>query len=293
MKKFQGVITALITPFKDNKIDEKAFENIIERQIKSGVNGVVVCGTTGESPTLSHEEHNKVTALCVEIVSGRIPVMAGTGSNSTQEAIELSRAAQKVKVDATLIVTPYYNKPGQEGIYQHFKAINDSIDIPVYIYNIPGRSVVDINDKTIARIAELKNVVGIKDATADLSRITKLRQELKSDDFTFLSGEDITALSFNAQGGDGVISVTSNLIPEQLSKIQNLWREGNLKEALKIHESIAGLHFAMFCDSNPVPVKYAMSLTGICTDEVRLPLFKLSEDKKLLIKKTLTDLDLL
>lgn len=294
MKIFQGAITALITPFKDNKIDEKAFENIIEKQIESGISGLVACGTTGESSTLSHEEHNRVIELCMEIANGRVPVMAGAGSNSTVESVELARYAEKAKSDGVLVVTPYYNKPSQEGIYNHFKAINDSIGIPIFIYNIPGRSVIDINDKTISRISKLSNVSGIKDATGDLSRITLLRKELGfNDDFTFLSGEDITALSFNAQGGNGVISVTSNIAPKEVSIVQKLWNEGNVKEALKAHESITQLHLAMFCDSNPVPIKYAMSLTGICTDQVRLPLCNLSDEKKSLVKNTLKSLNFL
>lgn len=291
---FTGAITALITPFKGNKVDEKAYQDFIEWQINEGIHGLVPCGTTGESPTLSHEEHNHVIELCVKATKGRVPVIAGTGSNSTLEAIELSKHAEKVGADAVLIAAPYYNKPNQEGLFQHYKAINDAIGIPIIIYNIPGRSVVDIADETTARMArELKNVIGTKDATGNLARVSTLRMELKGHDFCQLSGEDGTAIAFNSQGGVGCISVSSNIAPKLVAQVQNLWLEGKPKEALTLHDRLMPLHKAMFCDTSPGPAKYAASLLKICQPGVRLPIVEPTPDKKAIIQKAMEDVGII
>ena len=262
--------TALVTPFKNNQLDEKAFSNLIEFQIKNGVDGVVPCGTTGESPTLSHEEHNRLVEIAVKVANGKVKVMAGTGSNSTSEAVAMTNHAKKIGADSCLIVAPYYNKPTQEGIYQHFKELN-KCDIPLIIYNIPGRSVINITDQTLARIAELKNVIGIKDATGDLARVATLKLLVKKD-FLFLSGEDATAVGFNAMGGNGIISVSSNILPKMVSDLQKATAISDYKNAVKIQDQLTNFHSAMFCETNPIPVKYALSLMGFCENEIRLPL---------------------
>jgi 4-hydroxy-tetrahydrodipicolinate synthase len=288
---FQGNYVALITPFKNNKIDEKSLEKIIEFQIAGGVDGIVPCGTTGESPTLSHQEHDLVVRLSVKIAAGRVKVMAGTGSNSTLEAIALTNKAKEAGADGCLIVTPYYNKPMQEGIYQHFKALNEC-KIPLVIYHIPSRSVINITDETLVRIAELKNIVGIKDATGDLARIATLKLMIKKD-FSYLSGEDVTALGYNAMGGNGVISVSSNIVPKYVSDLQKYCLKGNYKKALEIQDKLTNLHMAMFCETNPIPVKYAASLLGLCSDEIRLPLTIPGEISKKRIKKEMQNLGLI
>ena len=262
--------TALVTPFKNNKIDEKSLEKIVEFQIANGVSGIVPCGTTGESPTLSHEEHNLVVELCVKIANGRVKVMAGTGSNSTDEAVILTQHAKKVGANSCLVVAPYYNKPTPEGVFQHYNALN-ACDIPLFIYNIPGRSVINISNENLARIAELKNVAGIKDATGDLARIATLRLLIKKE-FSYLSGEDMTAVGYNAMGGNGVISVTSNIAPKMVSDLQKATQRGDYAAALKIQDKLTNLHDVMFCETNPIPVKYAASLMGLCGPETRLPL---------------------
>jgi 4-hydroxy-tetrahydrodipicolinate synthase len=283
--------TAIITPFKNNKIDEKSLEKLIEFQIKGGVDGIVPCGTTGESPTLSHEEHSLMVELCVKIARKRIKVMAGTGSNSTEEAVMMTKHAKRVGADSCLIVTPYYNKPIPEGVYQHFKAL-DKCGIPLYIYNIPGRSVINISDENLARIAELKNVVGIKDATGDLARVATLRL-LIDKKFSYLSGEDATAVGFNAMGGNGVISVTANIAPKMVSDLQKATAKGDYKTALKIQDKLTDLHSAMFCETNPIPIKYAASLLGICSGEIRLPLVSPSPSAKARIEKEMKKLKLI
>ena len=282
--------TALITPFKNGKIDEKSFEQLIEFQIKNGVDGIVPCGTTGESPTLSHEEHNLVIELAVKIANKRIKVMAGTGSNSTKEAIMMTNHAKEVGADSCLIVSPYYNKPTPEGIFQHFKALNEC-GIGLFIYNIPGRSVINISDENLARIAELKNVIGIKDATGDLARLANLRLLVKKE-FIYLSGEDATVVGFNAMGGNGVISVTSNIAPKMVSDLQKACARGDYATALSLQDKLNNLHLAMFCETNPIPVKYAASLMGICSKEIRLPLVEPSESAKLRIEKEMKKLGL-
>ena len=279
--------TALITPFKNNKIDEKSYEKIINFQIDNGVDGIVPCGTTGESPTLSHEEHNRLVEIAVEIANKKIKVMAGTGSNSTAEAVYLTNHAKKIGADSCLIVAPYYNKPTPEGIYQHFYELN-KCNIPLIIYNIPGRSVININDKTLARIAQLDNVVGIKDATGDLARIASLRLLIKKD-FLFLSGEDATAVGFNAMGGNGIISVTSNLLPKLVSDLQKSCANFDYKTALEIQDKLTNFHATMFYETNPIPVKYGAFLMGLCENEIRLPLtlpsIELQQNIKNLIEK--------
>ena len=283
--------TALVTPFKNGKVDEKSLEKLVEYQIKNGVDGIVPCGTTGESPTLSHEEHNLVIDLCVKISNKRIKVMAGTGSNSTAEAIMMTNHARQIGADCCLVVAPYYNKPTPEGVYQHFKALDDC-EIPVIIYNIPGRSVINISDENLARIAELKNIAGLKDATGDLARVASLRMLIKKK-FAYLSGEDATAVGFNAMGGTGVISVTSNIAPKLVSDLQKFCQKGDYKSALEIQDKLTNLHAAMFCETNPIPIKYAASLMNLCSSEIRLPLVQPSLDSKIRIEKEMKKLGLI
>lgn len=279
-KMFKGSMTALITPFdSDNNVDWAAFDKLVEWQIDQGTDGVIPCGTTGESPTLTHQEHKDIVKRCVDIVAGRIPVIAGTGSNNTAEALELTQEAKDDGADAALVVTPYYNKPTQDGLYAHYKTINDSIDIPVIIYNIPGRSIVDINNETMARLAELPNMVGVKDATADLARPLDLRH-MVGDDFCQLSGEDATATAFLAQGGHGCISVTSNIAPALCSQMHKAWQEGDIATMNKCRDALAPVHSAMFCESSPAPVKYAASRLGLCSDAVRQPLMAASDNAR-------------
>lgn len=281
-----GSIVALLTPFKNGKVDEAAFQSFVEWQVAQGTHGLVPCGTTGESPTLSHEEHNRVVELCIEAAGGKVPVVAGTGSNSTDEAISLTRHARQAGATAALVVTPYYNKPTQEGLYQHFKAIHDAADLPIVIYNIPGRSVVDMSVATMARLAKLPNIIGVKDATADLARPARLLQEV-GPDFIQLSGEDATALAFNAQGGVGCISVTANIAPAQCAAMQDAWRSGDIATAYKYRDLLTPLHDSMFVETSPAPVKYAASLLGKSTDEVRLPLVAASESTRATVREAM------
>ena len=287
---FKGSIVALITPFKNNKIDEDRYASLIHYHISNGTNGLVPAGTTGESPTLDHDEHKKVIEIAVRESNGKIPVIAGTGSNSTSEAIELSQHAEKAGANALLIVTPYYNKPTQEGLYQHYKTINDKVGIPIIIYNIPPRSVVDMSVDTMARLFELKNIAGVKDATADLDRVD---QQLKKmgPEFIQLSGEDGTAMEFNARGGVGCISVTANVAAKLCSNFQeaSLKRndEKSLKKTEEINNKLMPLHKALFIESNPSPVKYAASLLNLSSEDVRLPLVKITEKTKKEIEKAL------
>ena len=273
---FKGSIPALITPFKDGDIDWKAFDNFVEWQIEQGSHGLVPCGTTGESPTLSHEEHNAIVERCVDIVKKRIPVIAGTGSNSTREAITLTEHAKEAGADAALIVTPYYNKPTQEGMYQHFKAIHDAVDIPIVIYNIPGRCIVDMSVETMARLAELPRIIGVKDATNDLGRPVTVRREIGAN-FCQLSGEDATAPAFLAQGGVGCISVVANIAPRLSADMHEAWQAGDLKRFAEIRDLLDPLANDLFCESNPAPVKYAASVLGLCGDDVRRPLLPASD----------------
>ncbi|CAO3374637.1 MULTISPECIES: 4-hydroxy-tetrahydrodipicolinate synthase [Azospirillum] len=287
-----GSIVALLTPFKNGKVDEAAFQSFVEWQVAQGTHGLVPCGTTGESPTLSHEEHNRVVELCIEAAGGKVPVVAGTGSNSTEEAISLTQHAKKAGATAALVVTPYYNKPTQEGLYQHFKAIHDAADLPIVIYNIPGRSVVDMSVATMARLAKLPNIIGVKDATADLARPVRLLQEV-GPDFIQLSGEDATALAFNAQGGVGCISVTANIAPAQCAAMQDAWRKGDLATAYKYRDLLTPLHDSMFVETSPAPVKYAASLLGKSSDEVRLPLVAASESTRTTVRDAMKKAGLL
>ncbi len=279
MPPFQGSITALITPFKDGKIDEKAFQSHVDWQINQGTHGLVPVGTTGESPTLTHDEHKRVVELCIEASAGRVPVIAGAGSNSTVEAIALTRHAKEAGADGALVVTPYYNKPTQEGLYLHFKAINDAADIPILIYNIPGRSVVDMSVETMTRLAKLANIVGVKDATANMARVSQQRAAM-GPDFVQLSGEDATALGFMAHGGQGCISVTANVAPALCSEFQLACLGGNFKRALDLQDRLMPLHDALFVESNPGPVKYAAEKLGLCSSETRLPLAPMTDASK-------------
>ncbi|MFQ5764998.1 MAG: 4-hydroxy-tetrahydrodipicolinate synthase [Rhodospirillales bacterium] len=289
---FQGSITALITPFKDGKVDEAAFQSIVEWQIGEGTEGVVPCGTTGESPTLSHDEHMRVTESCIEAANGKIPVIAGTGSNSTDEAIQLTKHAKQAGAAAALVVTPYYNKPTQEGLYQHYKAIHDAVELPIIIYNIPGRSVVDMSVDTMARLAKLPNIVGVKDATTDLARPLATRLAIGKD-FCQLSGEDATAVAFLAVGGVGCISVTANIAPRMCATMHKAWRDGDLTTVMDMQDRLMPLHLAMFCETSPGPVKYAASLLGKCEAEIRLPLAEISDTSKKRVKDAMVSAGLL
>jgi 4-hydroxy-tetrahydrodipicolinate synthase len=289
---FQGSITALITPFRDGKVDHAAFRAFVEWQVDEGTDALVPCGTTGESPTLSHDEHKRVTEICVEAADGKVPVIAGTGSNSTAEAISLTVHAKEAGAAAALVVTPYYNKPTQEGLYRHFKAIHDAVNLPIIIYNIPGRSVVDMSVETMARLADLKNIVGVKDATADLARPLATRLAIKKD-FCLLSGEDATAVPFLAAGGRGCISVTANVAPRLCSTMQKAWRDGDLKTVMALQDRLMPLHQALFCETSPGPVKYAASLLGKCTGELRLPLVEIKDSSKERVKKAMISAGLL
>jgi 4-hydroxy-tetrahydrodipicolinate synthase len=292
MTRLRGSITALVTPFRDGRVDEDAFRNHVNWQIENGTKGLVPVGTTGESPTLSHKEHERVVEVCVEETKGRVPVIAGAGSNSTAEAIAFAQHAEKVGADALLVVTPYYNKPTQEGLYRHYKAINDATGLPILIYNIPGRSVIDMSVDTMARLYELKNIVGVKDATANVARVSLQRQAMGSD-FIQLSGEDATALGFMAHGGHGCISVTSNVAPRLTAEMHKAWREGELKHAMKINERLTPVNDAMFCETSPGPVKYAASLLGRASAELRLPLAPIAEASREKVRAALTKAGLL
>ena len=275
---FKGSIVALITPFKDNILNENVYRKLIHYHIKNGTNGIVPGGTTGESPTLSHVEHKKIIEISVKECAGKIPVIAGTGSNSTSEAVELSMFAEKVGSDALLVVTPYYNKPTQEGLYQHYKKINDNVGIPIIIYNIPSRSVIDMSVETMTRLFELKNIVGVKDATGDLNRVDlQLKSMVK--EFVQLTGNDENALEFNKRGGVGAISVTANVAAKLCSDFQNSC-VNNFKDSDKLDKVLQAVHEAMFVESNPSPVKYAASLLNMCNPEVRLPLVEVEQSSK-------------
>jgi 4-hydroxy-tetrahydrodipicolinate synthase len=276
---FRGSFTALVTPFKNGGLDERTFRDLVDWQIGEGTDGLVPVGTTGESPTLSHEEHHRVVDWCVEQTKGRVPVIAGAGSNSTAEAVDLSRHAEKAGADAVLIVTPYYNKPTQEGLYRHFKAINDAIGIPILIYNIPGRSVVDMSVETMKRLSALPNIKGVKDATAKVERVS-LQRAAMGEGFIQLSGEDATALGFMAHGGHGCISVTSNVAPRLCAEFQDSCLAGDYNKALKIQDRLMPLHVNLFIETNPAPAKYALSLLGKCSEACRLPLAPLAEGSK-------------
>ena len=279
MPPFQGSITALITPFKNGEVDARAYQRLVAWQIDQGTHGLVPVGTTGKSPTLSHEEHKRVIELCIEAAAGRVPVIAGTGSNCTSEAVALTRYAKDAGADGVLVVTPYYNKPTQEGLYLHYKAINDAVDIPIIIYNIPGRSIVDMSVETMARLAKLSNIAGVKDATANMARVTQQRAAIGTE-FVQLSGEDATALGFMAHGGQGCISVTANIAPALCSEFQLACLGSNFKRAIELQDKLMPLHDALFVESNPGPVKYAAEKLGLCSGETRLPLAPLAASSK-------------
>lgn len=289
---FKGSITALITPFKNGAVDEAGFQSFVEWQIAEGTDGVVPCGTSGESPTLSHEEHNRVVELCVEVAKGKVPVIAGAGSNSTQEAIALGRHAKRAGADAILVVTPYYNKPTQEGLYQHFKAIHDAVDMPIMLYNVPGRSAVDISMETLVRLAKLPNIIGIKDATGDLNRPVRVRNAI-GEAFCQLSGDDGTSVAFLAHGGVGCISVTSNVAPRLCARLHDAWAAGDLKTVFDLRDKLMPLHDAMFCETNPTPVKFASKLIGRSNGEVRLPLVEISAANQQKVRAALAGLGLI
>jgi len=289
---FKGSFTALITPMRKGAVDERAFQELVEWQIAEGTHGLVPVGTTGESPTLSHEEHMRVVELCIEAAAGRVPVVAGTGSNSTAEAILLTQHAKKAGATAALIVLPYYNKPTPEGQYQHYKAIHDAADIPIIIYNVPPRSAVDMTVETMARLAKLPRIVGVKDATADLTRSLATKLAIGSE-FCQLSGEDGTAIAFLSQGGHGCISVTSNVAPRLCAQMHDAWQAGRYPEAMQIHERLFPLHKALFCETSPGPVKYAASLLGRSTAEARLPICEIADASKQKVKSAMVSVGLL
>lgn len=287
-----GSIPALITPFRNGMVDEQAFQALVERQIAAGSHGLVPCGTTGESATLSFAEHVRVVEACVEAAARRAPVIAGAGSNNTAHAVELTRAAKRAGADAVLVVAPYYNKPSQDGIFAHFQAINDAVEMPIVVYNVPSRTVADILPETMGRIAALSNVIGDKDASGDLARVAR-HTALCGEKFIQLSGDDPSAVGFNAQGGVGVISVTANVAPVLCAEIQNATREGVFGRAREIDAKLAPLHKAMFVEPSPAPAKYACSLLGLCTDEVRLPIIPLSDGAKAAVRAAMTHAGLL
>ena len=292
---FKGSNVALVTPFKGDSLDEETYIKIINFHLENGTNGLVPAGTTGESPTLSHREHEKVIELCIQEVKGKIPVIAGTGSNSTAEAISLTEHAEKAGADGALIVTPYYNKPTQEGLYQHYKAINDKCGIPIIIYNIPGRSVIDMTVDTMARLFELKNIVGVKDATGDLSRVDETFKKI-GNEFIQLTGEDGLAYEYNKRGGLGCISVTANIAPKMCSDMQKFSKSQNndeQKKAEEIDKKLQPVHKSLFIESNPSPVKYAAKLIGLCDDNVRLPLVTVLDETKAEVKKALISAELI
>lgn len=289
---FRGVLPALVTPFRDGEVDEEAFVRLVERQIDGGVHGLVPVGTTGETATLSHEEHRRVVELCVKTAAGRVPVIAGAGSNSTDEAIELVRHAKQVGADAALVVTPYYNRPSQEGLYAHYKAINEAVELPVIIYNVPSRTSVDISNETLARLAKLPNMVGIKDATGDLGRASLQRLDC-GEDWVMLSGNDDSALGYMAHGGHGCISVTANVAPEQCSAFYNDALSGQWQGALYGQDRLIRLHKALFTDASPSPTKFALSHLGLCTEEARLPIVPCSEASRAEVLGAMRDVGLI
>lgn len=287
MPMVHGSIPALITPFRNGIVDERAFQALVAHQIAEGTHGLVPCGTTGESVTLSTKEHVRVVEMCMEVAAGKVPVIAGAGSNNTAHAIELAEHAKRAGADAVLVVAPYYNKPSPDGLFAHFKAINDAVDIPIYLYNVPGRTVIDMAPETIGRLAQLKNVVGIKDASNDLGRIAKHRA-LAGEKFVQLSGDDPNAIGFNAHGGRGCISVTANAAPKLCAQLQEATLQGAYDTARSIDDKLWPLHKAMFCEPSPAPAKYACSLLGLCTDEVRLPIVPCSDAAKAQIRSAMT-----
>src|SRR5215467_13716365 len=290
---FKGSLVALITPFRDRELDEGAFQDHVAWQIDQGTHGLVPCGTTGESPALADDEQKRLVSLCVEVAKAkRIPVIAGTGTNSTEHTIALTRQAKEAGADAALIVCPYYNKPTQEGLFHHFKTVHDAVDLPIIIYNIPGRSAVDMTNSTMARLAKLPNIIGVKDATNDLARPLRMRGEIGAE-FCLLSGEDGTAVAYLAQGGDGCISVTANVAPRLCSEMHEAWQRGDVKTVRQINERLIPLHDALFAETSPAPVKYAASLLGRCTAEVRQPLWAIMPETQQKVQQAMRGAGLL
>ena len=292
---FKGSNVALVTPFKNNKLDVDTYISLIHFHLKNGTSGLVPAGTTGESPTLNHNEHQKVIEICIKEANGKIPVIAGTGSNSTEEAVALTKHAEKAGADGVLVVTPYYNKPTQEGLYQHYKSINDNTNLPIIIYNIPSRCVIDMSVDTMARLFELKNIAGVKDATGDLNRLDQTIKKLGSE-FIQLTGEDGLAFEFNKRGGVGIISVTGNIAPKLCSDMQKYSKsksDNEIKEAERIDQLLQPLHKSLFIESNPAPVKYAASLLNLCSEDVRLPLVKIKEETKKKVKSAMDHANLI
>ncbi len=289
---FKGSIPAVITPFSEDKVDYDSLTKVLNYLIDNGSHGLVPCGTTGESPTLSHDEHKKIIEETIRVTDKRIPVIAGTGSNNTLEAIEYTEHAENSGADAALIVTPYYNKPTQSGLYEHFRTIAEKTNIPIIIYNIPGRSIVDMSIETMIELSKIKNIIGVKDATNDLFRPLLTRKKMQNE-FCYLSGEDGTALAYLAQGGDGCISVTANVAPKLCSEMHIAWQESNISKAQEVNLKLSSLHNALFIESSPGPVKYAASLLGLCNEDTRLPLSQIKDDTKKVVKNCLRELQLL
>lgn len=290
---FKGSFTALITPFCDGGIDKEAFRSLVERQIEAGTDGLVVCGTTGETPTLSEAEHLDTVKLCVETVRGRIPVLAGAGSNSTEKSVHMAKEISKLGVDGLMLVTPYYNKPPQEALFHHYQAVHDAVNLPIIMYTVPGRTGIDISIDTVSRLAKLPRIVGIKDATNDLSRPVKTRLAVAKKDFCQLSGEDATVVAFLAQGGDGCVSVTSNVAPRMCADLHKAWQSGDFAKVSELRDKLMPLHVAMFTETNPGPAKYALSLLGLCSAQMRQPLWEISEKSKQEVKFALEKVGLL
>jgi len=291
MTRLRGSITALVTPFRNGEIDEDAYRALIERQIENGTHGLVPCGSTGESPTVTHAEHKRLIEICVSQAKGRCPVVAGAGSNATHEALELARFAEEAGADALLCATGYYNKPSQAGLYGHFRALHDAVSLPIVIYNVPGRTVVNVSVQTIGELSKLPRIIGVKDATGDLARVA-LQRGASGAAFVQLSGEDMTAVGFNAMGGVGCISVTSNVAPAMCAEMQEATLEGDYPRAVALQDRLWPLHDALFADTNPAPAKYALSLLGLCTAEVRLPMAECSAPAKAKVEAALSALDL-
>ncbi|MBF0357549.1 MAG: 4-hydroxy-tetrahydrodipicolinate synthase [Magnetococcales bacterium] len=289
---FEGVYSALITPFTNGRFDQEAFARLVEYQLEQGICGVVPCGTTGESATLSHEEHKEVIRFCVELVAGRVPVIAGTGSNATAESIELTKFAKEVGADGALLITPYYNKPTQEGLYQHYKAVANAVDLPIVLYNVPGRTALDMDASTIIRLAEISNIVAVKEATANMERASIIHKQC-GDGLTLISGDDATFLPFLAVGGGGVISVCANIVPRAMVALWRAWKSGDWATAHRYHQNLLDLNGLLFCETNPIPIKAAINMMGLCGPELRLPLTELSEESRGPLREAMEALELI
>ncbi|MBF0195075.1 MAG: 4-hydroxy-tetrahydrodipicolinate synthase [Magnetococcales bacterium] len=288
---FEGVFSALITPFTNGRLDRDAMAKLVEYQLEQGITGVVPCGTTGESATLTHEEHKEVVRFCVELVAGRVPVIAGAGSNATAESIELSRFAKDVGADAALLITPYYNKPTQQGLYQHYKSVADAVDLPIILYNVPGRTAIDMQASTVGRLAQVANIVAIKEATADMERASIIHKQC-GDKITLISGDDATFLPFLSVGGGGVISVVANIAPKSMVALWQAFKNGDWATAHRHHQELLDLNGLLFCESNPIPIKAAISMMGLCGPELRMPLTQLGEENREPLRQALAELNL-